>query len=185
MEPRTQSLFNSYREYLATLVETEIQYQWLHEFFAKRGAQPSETSLVLADSIDNRIQIRDFSSDLAGFQQKVEQRSSDIQTRIVLIWYKETWSVDREIVDKVSLTFDINAAFLWEHFEHLGAKTDRLSPIEKARWEQGPEIDIQLLASENDSMVISDEEFRMSALFQNYGGRDQTSMWILFGHSQR
>lgn len=183
MEPQTHTLFKSYREYIATLVKYERQYQWLHEFLAKQGAQPSDTSLVFADSIDNEIRITDFSSDLSGFEHEVEQRSSDIQTRIVLICYEETWSVDREIVDKVGLAFDIDATFLWEHFDHSAAKRDRLSPVDKPRWQQGPKIDSYLLPSENDSVVISDGNSRMSALFQHSGGSSQTSKRRSIGSS--
>ena len=85
MSPQTETSFQSYRQYVKYLLNHDDTYEWLHAFFSKQGAQPSETSLVLADSIDNQIRVRDFSSDLAGFHVEIHNRPANIKTRIVLI----------------------------------------------------------------------------------------------------
>ena len=143
-----------------------------------QGAQPSETILVIADSVNDQILIQDFSSDLLGFQREIQLRPSDVHTRIVIVWYKETCSVDRDIVDSVGLTFDVDPTFLWAHFDHPAAQSDRLIPIDKARWEQGPEIHLPLLTSEQDSVTLragNHENHEMSTLFQLKGQSSQTS----------
>ena len=178
MESQTQPSFKSYLEYLTQLVKIEPQFEWLHQFLSKEGAQPSETILIIADSIGNRLHVRNFSSDPSGFQTKVQYRPVHVQTRIVLVCYEQTWSVNRDVVDKVGLAFNIDPTFLWEHFDHPAAESDKLSPIYKPRWRMGPERGSPTLISQHDSVVIVNGEHNMSALFQHKGGKDQTGMWV-------
>ncbi len=175
MEPRTQPSFKSYLEYVTQLVKIEPQFEWLYQFLSKEGAQASETVLILADSIDNRLLVRNFSSDPSGFQKEVQYRPASVQTRIVLVSYEQTWSINRDVVDKVGLAFNVDPTFLWEHFDHPAAERDKLAPIDKPRWRMGSEDRIPALISQRDSVVIVNGVHDMSALFQHKGGKDQTS----------
>lgn len=177
MESRTEPPFKTYLEYVTTLAKMEPQFEWLFHFLSKEGAEPSETVLILADSIDNRLHVSNFSSDPSGFQKEVQYRPVDVQTRIVLVCYEQTWSVNRDVVDKVGLAFNVDPTFLWEHFDHLAAEGDKLSPIDTPRWRMGSEDRTPVLISQCDSVVIVNGVYSMSVLFQHERGKDQTSTW--------
>ena len=178
IESRTQPSFKSYLEYVTQLMKIEPQFEWLYQFLSKEGAQPPETVLILADSIDNRLHVSNFSSNPSGFQKEIQYRAISVQTRIVLVCYQQTWSVNRDIVDKVGLAFNVDPTFLWEHFDHPAVESDKLGPIDTPRWRMGSSDRRPGLISQRDSVVIINGVLNMSALFQHKGEKDQTSTWV-------
>ncbi len=124
--------FRSYRDYVASLAKDHPEFGWLNLFLAKPGANPSQISVLIADSLNNTMQLENFSSKVSECHDALQQRPIEVKTRIILVSYHQTWSIDRDIADSIGLAFDIDPTFFWAHFDHREARVDRLVLSDKA-----------------------------------------------------
>lgn len=78
------------------------------------------------------MQLENFSSKVSECHDALQQRPIEVKTRIILVSYHQTWSIDRDIADSIGLAFDIDPTFFWAHFDHREARVDRLVLSDKA-----------------------------------------------------
>jgi len=109
--------YSSYKEYIDAYVSEWPEYQWLQHFLGKPGSQPSETKTTVLDSIDGSlIERAQFTSDITGLSDMLSSRSADVKTRLIIVSYPESWRIDRQVVDLLGWTFDIDPNFFRRHF---------------------------------------------------------------------
>ena len=49
-------------------------------------------------------------------------------TRFVVLSYNESWSLDREVLDKIALSLNLPPFFLWQYFQYWGYHTEETFP---------------------------------------------------------
>src|SRR2546429_3332749 len=127
--------FKSYFDYVSTLYKLYPEYKWLQRFLSEPGSIPSQTRVLVIDSVDNKLCMQNFqgsfaSSDGDGLRKALSQQSADIATRIVYIAYRQSWSIDRDVINIVGSYFQLNPIFLWGHLHHYYSPEDRLCPAD-------------------------------------------------------
>jgi hypothetical protein len=163
--------FKSYFDYVSTLYVRYPEYKWLHRFLSESGPVPSETRVLVIDSIDNKLCVHNFhgsfaSSDGDGLRHALSQRSADIATRIVYVNYMQSWSIDRDVINIVGSHFQLNPTFLWGHLHHYYSSEDQHCPPDlKANEKRSRYLWISPLPSEVISLELSCGTTGLSALF--------------------
>lgn len=105
VSPRTT--YSSYKEYIDRNVELWPELRWMQLFVEHDRLHPSGTLVNIFDSRDgDSLLEKTFNSeDLTGFQEVVEGRLRETNTRIIVVTYRETWGIDRRVVDILGLAF--------------------------------------------------------------------------------
>lgn len=78
-----------------------------------------DTRLTIIDTVDGVLHPRHValtqSFDLA---EVLGTRPADVNSRIIVVAYRESFSVDREVVDVLGGLFDLDSVILQQHFDH-------------------------------------------------------------------
>lgn len=115
--------FSSYTDFVQLLASQQPQYKWLLDFLIHAtDGLGQNTKLFVADSENGCLVQKSIQPELLG------QCPSSVKTRLVLIHYEEVWSIDRGLVDRVSLALNVPPYFLWQHFEHSSHNCERSAP---------------------------------------------------------
>ena len=120
--------FHTYREYVADLQKDYPEYSWLGEFLAASGATPSQTRVSIIDIVDGVVRGLDYSGNVPALTDVLRHRPASAWMRIVHVKYRQSWSIDRAVVDVVGRHFVIDPAFFWGHFAHHRSNDDKLCP---------------------------------------------------------
>jgi hypothetical protein len=143
--------WNSYREYIKELCRSCAEYNPLNKFLSKTGATPSETRVLIADSIDGdhfRMEAFGATSQASSpaacllLATALALRRDDVRTRIVHIMYRRSRHIDRDLLDAVSMHFQLNPRVLWEILDMEPGRADfgnlelpPCSPSEQLGWD--------------------------------------------------
>ncbi len=105
--------FASYTEFVELLARRQPQYAWLSYFFSHiPDDQGHHTNMFVVDSEDRHLIQKSIAPE------QLQQCSSSVQTRLVLIDYKDTWTIGRGLLDWVSFVLDLPPYYLWQHFDY-------------------------------------------------------------------
>jgi hypothetical protein len=147
--------FNTYAEYVRFLCRHDPRFKWLNHFFTTRAASdPTKTHVLVADSENSRF------TTTRGLEalQHLKNRSPLVKTRLVLVRHDKTMNVDRNIIDAIAYTLDLDPWFLWRHF-------DQDDDLEEHRLEQGFDIP-PALPSKRNSLGLGFSQYKyLSAVF--------------------
>ncbi len=132
--------YRSYREFVEKSVEDWPQYRWLLIFFSHRGGSSRDTRVTVFDSVDGSLIQTAFSiTDPGRFRTFLDSRPSSVRSRIIILAYKETWSVDRKFVDILASCIGLDPEDLQRHLKHgcqrLESVPFNLDDVER-KWER-------------------------------------------------
>jgi len=105
----------SYVQYLAQLEEINRSFYWIHRFFKHHPEKPEGRVTVLDINAQGTIQMANGA--VATNRDLLENQPPHISMRIVLLSYKDMWSLDRDLLDSVCYAFDLDPVELWAHFD--------------------------------------------------------------------
>lgn len=137
-DSRSSFDYKTYQSYVSDLAIEYPEYQWLSDFLSYPGAQPSETTVLITDSVgDGELQTREFgapfsssgvSHSISMLSHSLRTRPENVRTRIVHVTFRQSWSIDREAIDIIGLHFRIDPMFFWGSLDHYFASEDRTCP---------------------------------------------------------
>ncbi|KIW98782.1 uncharacterized protein Z519_00445 [Cladophialophora bantiana CBS 173.52] len=125
--------FTSYASYVAELAKLQPEFRWLSCFFSHPGGHPAETQVFILDSAGSQLDKRELQYKLkSDIAVALTDRPDQVTTRVVIVRYIQTWSIDRKVVEALGEHFDLKPIFFWQVFDHYYAKNDRLRPPDMA-----------------------------------------------------
>ena len=108
-----ESSWPDYRTFVNAVARVDPNFEWLDNFFSQHQRRlSSEGQLNILESHGETIKDNACSLDDLNFPPKAGT------TRIVVLFYKEVWSLDRELLDKLALALNLSPYFLWQHLEY-------------------------------------------------------------------
>ena len=111
--------YSSYKEFIEKNMEEWPQYRWLQIFFNHGGGSSGDTRTTVFDSVGESLLETVFSTtDPSRFRNFLDSRPSNVRSRIIILAYKETWSVDRTFVDMLASRLGISPDHLRRHLWH-------------------------------------------------------------------
>ena len=106
-------VYTTYADFVIQLSKRRPQYKFLSQFFSHRPtSSEKETTLWIIDSEHGGLEEKNVQLGL------VHSVSASVKTRLVLIEYSKSWTIDRSILDRICLSLDVPPYFLWQHFDH-------------------------------------------------------------------
>ncbi|KAH0563072.1 hypothetical protein GP486_002366 [Trichoglossum hirsutum] len=162
----TQS--QSYREYVTRLSLDYPEYGWLRDFLSHPGANPSVTRVLLLDSVDDNLRAQDFLGSSQALAEALKRRPEDVQFRVVVVSYFQSWNIDRDVVDTLGIHFRLDPLFLWGHLDHYYASNDALCP---PSFRHPRQTFVEHMPSEHISVEVGCVGTGMSATFLDDGSR--------------
>lgn len=116
MDLTTAPTHGSYTDYIASLQEKWPELQWLQGFFTRIPEAPQGTVTVI-DATDEQLFQQVFASGNQGVEAALKAFSPDVKTKIVVVSYQEVENLDRQVLDKIGLAYDIDPLFYWHHLD--------------------------------------------------------------------
>jgi hypothetical protein len=115
----TNPRYSSYKEFIEKNMEKWPQYRWLQVFFNHGGGSPRDTRTTVFDSVGESLLETVFSTtDPSRFRNFLDSRPSNVRSRIIILAYKETWSVDHTFVDMLASRRGLSPDHLGRHLWH-------------------------------------------------------------------
>ncbi|KAH0538554.1 hypothetical protein FGG08_004842 [Glutinoglossum americanum] len=173
----TEIRFQSYLEYITHLSLGYPEFGWLRDFLSQPGASPSVTRVLLVDSVkDGHLQTQDFPGPSRTLSEALKHRMEDVQTRILVVSYFQSWNIDREVIDAIGMHYMLDPWFLWGHLDHYYASGDALClpHVRSTR-----RVFVEPLRSERTSVEVTCGGAGISALFFNGSSRGGTGNTIV------
>ncbi len=112
-------LYSSYRAFLDTNVKSWPEFRWMQVFLEHQTSNPSDTQVDVIDSKDGFL--HSSHAPYTGSQsllKALQHRSSDVNTRIIIVSYRESFSIDRGVVEVLGRFFGIDPLAFLQHFHH-------------------------------------------------------------------
>ena len=117
-------------EYLGSLLPQWPEYRGLHEFLEDDPPPPTrDTHALIIDCQSDALSTRRF-EDAVRFRDALDLQSPDTVTRLVIVDYAQTKTLQRDFIDAIGLKFDIDPLFFCNHF------ANGLSDHVRAKWER-------------------------------------------------
>ena len=110
------SSFNSYTEYISSLLPRWPEFDWLFTYLSSPNAT-SECYTTFVDVGDNVLNTETFSLVTHGFRGRLQQPISHLKNRLVILHYVDIKTVDRAMLDTIGLHYDVDPVFYWNHFD--------------------------------------------------------------------
>ena len=129
MTDAKMSSFDSYTEYIRSLLLRWPEFQWLLGYLCSPNT-PSECYTTFVDVDDKVIDTETFSSVNDGFRNHLQQSISHLKNRLVILHYTDIETVDRSMLDSIGLYYDVDPVFYWHHFDTSEAQ-DSKDPTRK------------------------------------------------------
>ena len=118
-----ESSWPNYRTFVNAVARVDPNFEWLDNFFSQHQQRRSlEGQLNILESDGETIKENACSLDDLNLPPKAGA------TRIVVLSYKEVWTLDRELLDKLALALNMPPYFLWQHLEYQGNGTESAFP---------------------------------------------------------
>ena len=110
-----QTAFNSYTEYLETLLPEWPEYGWLLRFL--RQAEPdTDTFLSIFDYSDDAVGCQDFRAGDLEWALSLDICAANVKLRVLLISF-QYGDVARSMINHLGFLYDIDPLFFWLHFD--------------------------------------------------------------------
>ena len=168
--------YHTYTEYLGSLLPQWPEYRGLHEFLDDDPSSHSRnTHAVIIDCQGDGLSSHRF-EDAVRFRDALDVQSPDTVTRLVIVDYVETQTLQRDFIDAIGLKFDIDPLFFCNHF------ATGLSKNVRAKWQRDGIFDYAPLSSHKEFLEVGHFAFlHASILFldpteENHG---ETSTGVL------
>jgi hypothetical protein len=151
--------YNRYYKWISALAKIDKEFEWLKRFLEESSPRPCETKVSVVESIGGSLSIRKVKgkgnlSKLLKSNPEAEQASSTgIQTRIIIVTYPETWSIDRAKLVLLVLHFGIDPVHLFNHLFHDGSYMDTHCPKVDWKPDLGSTTSTPLLPSERKAWM--------------------------------
>ena len=121
--------YHTYTEYLGSLLPQWPEYRGLHEFLQLDPPSPTrDTHARVIDCQGDGLSTRRF-EDAVRFRDALDLQSPSTVTRLVIVNYAQTKTLQRDFIDAIGLKFDIDPLFFCNHF------ATGLRDNERAKWE--------------------------------------------------
>lgn len=182
---RNDSL-SDYPDYSAFLRDHRDRkdFGWLYEFLGRRDPVPGKTRVVVGESLNKSIKLN-HCNDAGHIQNFLQESDSNIdggiKVRLVLLYYRESWSVDRTVLKAVAEKYAIPPTFLWSHFCHNMNSYERAFDVPldvRRKWDVDYDIETPFLPSERKAWIELKTGFSnecLSALIFNHLKIGETS----------
>lgn len=109
-------LYSTYKEFIDAHVADWPEYRWMQLFLEQKGKDPSDTSVTVFDSMHGSLVEHDYSSRISSLPHFLRQRPPEVRTRLIIVTHFESWAIDRNVVDTLGKSFDIDPQFFHKHF---------------------------------------------------------------------
>ena len=160
---------SSYKEYIDLLTAQYPEYEWLQRFLSEPGGQPQETDLRVFETTGSKIHMHTFlptSPRAPQLRSLLAETPADVETRLIYISFRYSWSIDRAVIETLGELFHINPQFFWGAFQHYTSSAEPLCPRDL----RGPDNRtyrpwVEPLPSQRISLNMELVNVGMSALF--------------------
>ncbi|KAK0101112.1 hypothetical protein ONS95_012905 [Cadophora gregata] len=189
--PRTRP-YLSYKDYLDTNVEDWPEFRWMQVFFMHPGGDPNNTNLTIIDSANGSLHPQSITTlDPHSLTTALENRQPEVKTRIIVVHYGQSFSIDRRVVDILGSVYDLDPLVLQRHFEHDAMWLEDGLKTSKHIEELLPEARLALLPSEETCegrfvhFGLSNFRYITAMYFNQKDKNDQTTVliWLRFNLS--
>lgn len=117
LPPSLVRQYDSYMQFINDCVPIWSEYEWLQRFLAYPSPDISETQVTIFDAVEEKLEERgQFSSRTQDFDQILTSGLGTGSFRLIIVTYNQVWRVDRAIIDKLGLQFDVDPSFFRRHF---------------------------------------------------------------------
>ena len=155
--------YDTYTEYLGSVLPQWPEYQGLHEFLQHDPPPPptADTHALIIDCRGDDLFTRRFEV-AVQFRDALNLQSPDTKTRLVIVDYAETKTLQRGFIDAIGLEYDIDPLFFCCNF------ATSLSDDERANWKHDGIFDYAPLSSQRMFLEVGHFPFlHASVLFLN------------------
>ena len=134
----TQHAFETYTDYIRSLLPTWPEYAWLYRQLSL--LRPNNTSFLSIYNFQNgRVAVEDFvctGAETADWWASRRSVPEDISARVILLSFPGS-NANIVVLEKIALHYDVDPLFLWRHFDEVSdsvrksfteASTDRIRP---------------------------------------------------------
>ena len=166
--PQNSLSYHTYTEYLGSLLPQWPEYRSLHEFLEDHPPSLTrDTHALIIDCRGDDLHTRRF-EDAVRFRDALDRHPPDTVTRLVIVDYVETKTLQRHFIDAIGLKFDIDPLFFCNHF------ATGLSDNVRAKWECDGIFDYAPLSSQKMFLEVGHFAFlHASILFLDLTKEDQ------------
>ena len=127
--------YASYLQFVKQCLSVNPEYEWLHRFLAHPSPETSETQVTIFDAVDRKLVERGpFSSCTGDFDDILASYPARGSFRLINVTYSNVWTVNRSILDKLGMDFDIDPSFFRRHFQH--SKLNDEDAVVRDEWEK-------------------------------------------------
>jgi hypothetical protein len=121
--------YDSYREYIKELAMSQPEFEWLLSLLYSPSPKPAETTVLILESNEGKLKITEVEDiSRSGLLSLIWNLENSYNTRIIVVLYSQTWSIDREVIDAIGTAYNVDPMFFWQTLDHFYAKNDRLCP---------------------------------------------------------
>ncbi|KAF7512214.1 hypothetical protein GJ744_002376 [Endocarpon pusillum] len=111
--------YPSYRAFLDTNVKTWPELRWMQVFLEHQCNNPGDTQVDVIDSKDGSLHSSQVPyTGAQNLFKALGHRSSDVNTRIIIVSYRESLSIDRGVVEVLGRLLSIDPLAFLQHFHH-------------------------------------------------------------------
>lgn len=105
---------SAYADYPTFLRDHQEDFGWLYEFLRRPGPVPGKTGVVFGESLNQSLKLK-HSNDMEYIQKSLQEsdskRGGGGRLRLLLLYYRESWSFDRKVLKAVVENYAIPPMF--------------------------------------------------------------------------
>ena len=151
--------YPTYAAYLGSLLPQWPEYRGLHNYLQHDPSPPTgDTHALIIDCRDDGLSTCRFEA-AVRFRDALDLRSPDTVTRLVVVNYAQTKTLQRGFIDAIGLKFDIDPLFLCSHF------SSGLPADERAKWEDDGILKYAPLSSQRMFLEVGQFLFLHASVF--------------------
>ena len=140
--------YHTYAEYLGSLLPQWPEYRGLHNYLQYDPSPPTgDTHALIIDCRNDSLSTPRFEV-AAQFRDALDLQSPDTVTRLVIVAYTLTETLQRSFIEAIGLKFDVDPLFFCNHFATGLANDDR------AKWENDGISTYVALSSQRISLEV-------------------------------
>lgn len=108
--------YASYTQYIDECASIDSGYRWLQRFFSHPSPDISETKLTIFEAVEGRLMQTGQYTTRTNDLDRLLLSPTQGRLRLITVAHSGTWKVDRGIIDKLGLHFDVDPMFFRRHF---------------------------------------------------------------------
>ena len=132
--PSLLSSHYCYADFVAAPQNTRVEFRWPQSFFEQPGPTPSLTTACVVDRHSTSLEING-AHDTTGLSRLLVRRpgtSTGIRTRIIIVSYPDTRSLDRPLLDFLAMRYAVRPLHLYYHLYHINSEPEPDDPLDLA-----------------------------------------------------